>query len=177
MSMTPEYFRAYYLKHRDRIRAQHRARRMSLSPEQRKADARASYLRNQVKRRADSRAYNHVYREKVNAARRAHLANHPPAKLAHSIRVRVRLALRGVARSSHTAELLGCSASDLQSWLTAQFKPGMSWGNYGPVWHVDHKRPCASFDLSKPEQQKACFHYTNLQPLFAEENLRKGARQ
>lgn len=51
----------------------------------------------------------------------------------------------------------------------------MSWenrGNFG--WHVDHIKPCASFDLTKPEEQAKCFHYTNLQPLWARENIAKG---
>jgi hypothetical protein len=50
----------------------------------------------------------------------------------------------------------------------------MTWENYGPVWHVDHIRPCASFDLTDPAQQRECFHFSNLQPLFAAENLAKG---
>ena len=48
----------------------------------------------------------------------------------------------------------------------------MAWSNYGK-WHIDHIEPCANFDLSIPEEQTACFHYTNLQPLWAEENLKK----
>jgi len=52
----------------------------------------------------------------------------------------------------------------------------MSWDNYGSYWHIDHIRPCASFDLTDPEQQKDCFDFTNLQPLEAKENIRKGAK-
>ena len=44
--------------------------------------------------------------------------------------------------------------------------------NYGQ-WHIDHRRPCASFDLSDPHQANECFHHTNLQPLWAEDNQRK----
>lgn len=57
--------------------------------------------------------------------------------------------------------------------LESLFKTGMSWENYGPVWHVDHIKPCALFDLTDPEQQRICFHWTNLQPLFALDNMRK----
>ena len=49
----------------------------------------------------------------------------------------------------------------------------MSWDNYGE-WHIDHIRPMASFNLQEQEEQLKCCHYTNLQPLWAEENLRKG---
>ena len=50
----------------------------------------------------------------------------------------------------------------------------MSWDNWSiKGWHIDHIRPCSSFDLSDPTQQKECFHYTNLQPLWASENLKK----
>ena len=52
----------------------------------------------------------------------------------------------------------------------------MSWDNHGyDGWHVDHIRPCASFDLTDEEQVRKCFHYTNLQPLWAKDNLRKGS--
>jgi hypothetical protein len=50
----------------------------------------------------------------------------------------------------------------------------MSWENAGSVWHIDHIRPVASFDLLDLDQQKLCFHYSNLQPLLAAENLAKG---
>jgi len=52
----------------------------------------------------------------------------------------------------------------------------MSWANYGRAWHIDHIRPCSSYDLTKPDQQRACLHFSNLQPLWSKENLRKGAK-
>ncbi len=89
-------------------------------------------------------------------------------------RVRSALRARKAHKSSKTVNLLGCSIPELRSHLESIFQPGMSWKNYGD-WHIDHKKPCASFDLSDPEQQKVCFHYSNLQPLWALDNLSKGA--
>jgi hypothetical protein len=95
-------------------------------------------------------------------------------KLAHYLRIRVNKVLKGINKSSSTLDLLGCSIDFLKQHLKSKFKPGMSWSNYGFYgWHVDHIIPCVSFDLSKPSEQARCFHFTNLQPLWAEENLRK----
>jgi hypothetical protein len=98
-------------------------------------------------------------------------------------RLRVTLSCRicnalkvGTKKSAGTLELVGCSIQELRAWLARQFRPGMTWDNYGPVWHIDHRKPCASFNLADPAQQRVCFHYSNLQPLFALENLQKGAR-
>lgn len=92
-----------------------------------------------------------------------------------NLRTRILDALDGKNKSAHTMQLLGTSPEGLRVHLEAQFKPGMSWETYGPKgWHVDHIKPCASFDLSDPEQQRQCFHYTNLQPLWWTENLAKG---
>jgi len=74
-----------------------------------------------------------------------------------------------------TKTLTGCSVEYLKQHLESQFTEGMSWDNYGK-FHIDHILPCASFDLSKPSEQKKCFHYTNLQPLWAADNLSKGAK-
>jgi len=76
---------------------------------------------------------------------------------------------------SSVVKLVGCSLDELKSHLEKQFTNGMSWDNYGE-WHIDHVRPCCSFDLADPEQQERCFHYTNLQPLWAKDNLAKGGR-
>ena len=60
-------------------------------------------------------------------------------------------------------------------YIQAQFTAGMTWERYGE-FHIDHIRPCASFDLSDFEQQKVCFNWRNLQPLWAVDNLKKGAK-
>ena len=105
------------------------------------------------------------------------LRENPYYRLVCRLRSRLRSALQyqGALKSQSTLELLGIDRDGLRSWLEAQFKPGMTWDNMGE-WHVDHLRPCASFDLNDPEQQKQCFHYRNLQPLWAYDNLSKGAK-
>ena len=101
----------------------------------------------------------------------------PAFKLLTTLRNRLRGALKGTCKSTCTLELLGCTVEEFRAHLGARFKPGMTWENQGRYgWHVDHIRPCASFDLTDPEQQRICFHYTNLQPLWAEENMSKGAK-
>lgn len=71
-------------------------------------------------------------------------------------------------------ELIGCSVKMLIQYIERQFSDGMSWDNYGlHTWHIDHIRPVSSFDLTNIEDVKKCFHYTNLQPLWAKDNLQK----
>lgn len=94
-------------------------------------------------------------------------------KLRRNYRTRTWNALKGLTKSAHTLELLGCSIDELKLHLSKQFKTGMTWENYGK-WHVDHIIPCSSFDLSIPENQKICFNYKNLEPLWAIENMLKG---
>lgn len=100
----------------------------------------------------------------------------PQEKLKMLARNRVWAAItRGKgAKSAKTSELIGCTTAFLRGHLEKQFKPGMSWANQGSYWHLDHIRPCASFDLTDPAQQRTCFHFSNLQPLTAWENLTKG---
>lgn len=113
------------------------------------------------------------YREYVK--KRARLD--PAFKISRYLRARMSKAIinQKAYKSNKTFELIGATSDFVREHLESQFKPGMTWDNYGlHGWHIDHIRPCASFDLTDPEQQKQCFHYTNLQPLWAEENLRKG---
>ena len=86
-------------------------------------------------------------------------------------------ALKNNNKTSKSLELLGSTIQEAREHLEKQFKEGMTWDNHGHKgWHIDHIIPCASFDLTDPEQQKKCFHYTNLQPLWAKENISKGSK-
>jgi len=102
-------------------------------------------------------------------------ATDPAFKLERTLRNRLYHAFKNqkVDKKCRTKELTGCDISFLKGYLEAKFTEGMSWENHGD-WHVDHIRPCCSYDLTLEEEQKKCFHYTNLQPLWAEENLSKG---
>jgi hypothetical protein len=93
-------------------------------------------------------------------------------KILCNLRSRIWNVLKGVNKSKTTRKLLGCSIEFLKQYLASKFTQGMSFSNYGK-WHVDHIRPCTSFDLSKVSEQSKCFHYTNLQPLWAIDNLKK----
>lgn len=82
----------------------------------------------------------------------------------------------GNRKHLNTMELVGCSLEFLKNHMEKQFTHEMTWENYGTYWHIDHRIPCASFNLSTIEEQKRCFHWSNLQPLEAKENIRKGAK-
>ena len=98
-------------------------------------------------------------------------------RLKDVLRKRMRNALLGLSKADRTMNLIGCSMDELKIYLEKQFREGMNWGNYGlHGWHIDHILPCCSFDLKEVEEQKKCFHYTNLRPLWAEENWAKGAQ-
>ena len=93
-------------------------------------------------------------------------------RLANNLRSRIRSAV--LYKSNSTLSLTDCSIEFLMGWLEKSFTEGMTWDNYGD-WHIDHIIPCAAFDLTLEDNQRKCFHYTNLQPLWAIDNIRKGA--
>jgi len=101
----------------------------------------------------------------------------PYEKLASVVRARVYDALKHGYKSDRTEKLIGITIKELKVYLEKQFQDGMTWDNYGFYgWHIDHIIPLSSFDLTKAEEQKKAFHYTNLQPLWAKENMHKGSK-
>lgn len=93
-------------------------------------------------------------------------------RIMENMRGRIYKALKSNSKSKKTIDLIGCTLDELKQHLENLFSEGMSWENYGK-WHVDHKKPCSLFDFTLESDQKACFNYNNLQPLWAEDNLRK----
>lgn len=115
-------------------------------------------------------------RKSARASVYRRLANDPAYRMQNALAARIRGALKtGGVKAARTAELIGCSVAELRAHLERQFSAGMTWENWGK-WHIDHKRPCASFDLTDPAQQRQCFHFSNLQPLWAADNIRKSDR-
>jgi hypothetical protein len=115
-------------------------------------------------------------RDKFNKYIRDRLKTDINFKLRKTIRARIRLALKNDKKRSKTLKLLGVNNIIIaKKHLEKLFKPRMTWKNHGK-WHIDHIIPCSSFDLTKASEQRECFHYTNLQPLWASENLSKGNR-
>ena len=101
----------------------------------------------------------------------------PKNRLMKCLRHRLQRVLSGQIKAASALQLLGCPIESFQLYLQSRFLPGMAWSNYGYWgWHVDHIRPCTSFDLSDPEQQRICFHFSNLQPLWGPDNLSKGIK-
>lgn len=132
--------------------------------------------KNLEKLRKRDREYKKLHRERYTAYEMALRKRSPQRRIATAYRGRVSDAIRtqrGIKKGK-TFDLLGIPSWDFfMQYLTKKFKKGMTLENYGQ-WHVDHIIPCASFDLTKKSEQKKCFHYTNLQPLWAIENLMKG---
>jgi len=173
-----EWMRAWSREHREE------ARQRSL----------ANYRKHKAKRIAKIAEWKARNRDRVKASNKRSEAKRKPwlkkqpywnrryatdvqHRLRRCLRASLRKALRAQNGSKRESVLtyLGCSVQEFKRHLSSLFKPGMTWENHGD-WHIDHIRPCASFDLTDPEQRTLCYHYTNLQPLWAGDNHRKGAR-
>lgn len=169
----------YYQKNRTSILEKRKSYSVSHKTEV-LARNRNYYVRNKHKRLSDARQY-YLENKKVVIARviayeKRRMLIDTNYKLRKRLRARLKLALLGGYKHGMAIQLLGCSIDEFRQHLEIRFTDGMSWDNYGE-WHIDHIIPCSSFDLTKVEEQKKCFHYTNQRPMWAKDNLRKGNRQ
>lgn len=135
------------------------------NPDKSKACSKSWVERNPERSRAAQRVF-----------RNRHRRENVEIRLAHNLRCRLNQAIRKHFKVGSAVKDLGMPIPEFKAYISALFKPGMTWDNWGGTWHLDHIRPLVSFDLTEREQfLKAC-HYTNMQPLCVRENLRKGAK-
>ena len=123
-----------------------------------------------AKQRKES-GYNKRSRNKWYHNKAKHNINHV---LKERLRSRMRNTITKGYKSAASIKLLGCDIDHFKQHLENKFTEGMAWDNYGE-WHIDHIIPCDSFDLTIAENQEKCFNYTNTQPLWARDNIIKGA--
>lgn len=113
-------------------------------------------------------------RERHIETRKAWLANN---SIRGHISSRMRNALKrvGSSKSERSLEFLGCSVEKFKIYIESHFAENMKHSNY-PRWEYDHHYPVASFDMTNPVHQKACFHYKNYRPLWAQDNRMKSSK-
>lgn len=122
--------------------------------------------------RVKNREQHRKYRRKYNKNARLINLN---TKLQQNLRTRLRQAIRTNQKSGSAVSDLGCSIEKFKLWIEIHWQEGMNWNNYGKNgWHIDHTIPLSKFDLrDRNELLKAC-HYTNLKPMWAMDNYKKG---
>ena len=96
-------------------------------------------------------------------------------RISNLLRKRIGNVLKRNQKAGSTIKDLGCLVSELKIYLENKFYDGMNWENQGK-WHIDHKKPLSKFDLTDRKQFLQACHFTNLQPLWAKDNLMKGNR-
>jgi len=147
--------KAYYKANPDKIKARHKAWRVA-NPDK-------------------TKAYRAANIDKIKARNNTRTKTNIQYKLSKALRSRLYKALQGNYKNGSAVRDLGCSIDELKMHLESKFQSGMSWDNWSfDGWHIDHIKPLASFDLSDRAQLLLACHYTNLQPLWAIDNLSKG---
>ena len=190
------YFKEYYLKNKEKLKEyqkDYQTRNRKVLNKRRKvyySENKGAILERTRRWREENKEVNKLsasksqkkyicsHKEKLTKYEKERYENDLQFRLKKILRSRLRYALRGKTKKESAVLLAGCTVSELIEHIEKQFTDGMSWSNHSfKGWHVDHIIPCACFDLTDPEQQKICFHYTNLQPLWAKDNLSKGGKE
>lgn len=170
----------YFIKNRDRIMKVHDEYHIN-NIEKIKERRKRYYKNNKTKYILQQQIYRENNREKVNENKRRYQSqrreNDYLYKLTENMRSRVTefMKIKNMTKRNKTFEIVGCTPKELSLYIEAQFTDKMSWDNYGKFgWHVDHIIP---LDSAKTEEELyKLFHYTNLQPLWWNENLSKGSK-
>lgn len=174
-NIQKEFQKQWYIKNKERLTLIQKTEEYK---KRKKIYNKKCYDKNKEKFNIRKKIWRQLNKEKIKFKRRILRKKYMlniNYKLKNNLRERVRKALFGKNKSKSTSKLLGANIMSIRSYIENKFKPGMTWENYGK-WEIDHILPCAYFNLENPEEQLKCFHYTNLQPLWAEENRKKGSK-
>ena len=183
-----ERYRAYYLANCDRIKAQTKAY-IAAHPEENRARRRVYQKKRTAtdtvfaeKRRALKREWYTKNKARVFKWQSLYRKNRSVADPIFAKERKLRSMLNALIKqcvkssSDRFVDLIGCSRVQFRQHIESLWRSGMCWENHGTLgWHIDHIMTCSKFDLSSEDEVKKCFHYKNLQPLWAYENLKKGA--
>lgn len=163
----------FYKNNKKLIRDYHRERYRNNSGYYERKERRAKMTIQEIRHKYYLTAKSKGYFEEYRRRRR----RDPSFRISNNLRNRIWRLLKkdqSYKKYYHLEELVGCSLDFLKKHIESMFEKNMSWDNYGNGgWEIDHIIPCSYFDLSKREEQKKCFHYTNMQPLWRKDNRLK----
>ena len=162
-----EFLKKYRLKNKEKLKKYYKEWSLK-NKEKIKERAKIYFQENKKHIIEKRREYKKIYRRKRRKTDALFV-------LIENMRSRIRNVLVRNKKSSTTIKLLGCTKEEFKKYIESKFTKEMSWDKLNLI-HIDHIKPCASFDLSDPKQQETCFHYTNLQPLWSIDNIKKGAK-
>ena len=132
------------------------------------------YKNNKLKINKTKKSWNKKNKDKINKRNRERKIQDINFKLRSNLRSRFNVAIKRKWKKTSVIELTGCSIDELKIHIEKQFSEGMNWKNWSKEgWHIDHIKPLSLFDLTNIKEQKKAFHYTNLQPLWAKDNIIK----
>lgn len=162
-----QYQKQYSLENKDKLKEY--SKQYNSNPVN--ADKKRKYIKeydvvNEVKKKEYMKLWRENNQEYFKKYMGLKYKNDVSFKIKSNIRSRFNHAIEQTHKSTSILKLIGCNMECLKFHLSSKFKPEFTWENHGDIWEIDHIKPCASFDLTNIEQQKECFHYTNLQPLF-----------
>ena len=167
-----EYQKEYCLKNKERIKEYNFKNKEHIKERKKKWN-----LKNKERNKEQKKEY--LSRPETKELRRNRMRNRYKTdinfRLTDLCRRRLRHALKGNSKTASTIELIGCTIEELRQHIESKFEPWMNWENQGlGGWDIEHIKACFHFNLEDPEQQRACFNWSNLQPMEHIANIKKG---
>ena len=167
MNSRKEYRRSYYLAHREQELGKQKTYRKE-NAEKIKAYSQSSVRKQYLKQY--NKQYQPEYQRKYIKNRRKTDINF---YLRDRLRSRLSKAVKRGQKSGSAMNDLGCSISELKEYIESKFQLGMTWENRGKEWHIDHIIPLSNFNLQNRQEFLVANNYSNLQPLWARDNIQK----